>query len=772
MSNKKGYKQRIIGVFSKKQMIVAFLLLACWAIQCSCDSISVTQFSYVTNDPIQVIFSTSNTYSQIQVSINGIIFDTVTDTVNGLTGNIAMYGIVTCQMGPSFETENLFIQAITFDMLNRQGPTTNIAPLPSYTFIPSECQPTFLVPNVNPVQIPAFDDYEVTITTPIPLLNAYIALNGVWFCDLGTIRITMGNSATASCIGMMPCFLPTNTAFSLVGEEIGGENAEFEGPIVQLISSPACVPIFNIECDEDDCNDCTLRPKKKVEFTFQINESDDICSYSDFSIYASNPAFPSNIFVSSNDGELDPIDCPPTKYLIKRWCIPCLYNNLGETTFTLSYQQTFSDFETIERTQQITVNMGLNVKCNLSIFIGDQQPCGASSNLEKKTEGVKSVDGPCGPFCPGDNLNLNVHDASACCEEGSFEILFKTKFFSSCTPFQAAASALYFYALDLTTGALGYKILINGENKALNEITIVDSANGFSVVNYLGVDRIWITDSNGQLYCGSMSSFGLQSSPLRSTGFASLVSVGPTGVWVVDQNGVLWNKATVLCSDNQPFVPTVIQGVTMIASSASGVYYSNCDGVFHLTDPAASPQPIPSDGPSCFASFSGSNLDDSLAVIDSCGSVWILSSPNGTWIQTPLCEVDSIVNYSQYNLGAYQKTCYDFKIDYVSFGFVPLFNVIPSYSNLVVIIKSSSFNVEIYQSDTVPPLDCDNNALLLNWTIPVQCVDGCYHAVLTYDATYIDGTTMTMVSSVPFLISCPSTVSASGKNENVPKSFK
>ena len=265
------------------------------------------------------------------------------------------------------------------------------------------------------------------------MTDAYVTLNGQFFCTLGPID----GGSTASCTGFVPCFLPSCATFAIMGRVSGSAYVQYSGPAVQLTPNATCNPTFS------SANSCCFAnntkydfncpapysPLSQVSFDFTVSTNDNIATYSNFEIYATNPLFPSPVFVAKVKGPLCVVSDPPSTFVIANWVIPCEFNNAGLTTFTLTFTQTISGSEKILQSQTITITIGENTQCDLSLVLNCPGNCPLPYNLSDcgcLSQGTGSSLAPCGncpacpslactsteAFVPGNSLNFYIHNGS------------------------------------------------------------------------------------------------------------------------------------------------------------------------------------------------------------------------------------------------------------------------------------------------------------------------------------------------------------------------
>jgi hypothetical protein len=212
---------------------LAFLLFSLWSVANAVDILTGNSATYNPNDPITITLTTTNQYRNIVVTINGITFANITDTVNGFTGAITFSGHITCELGAL--NASLAIVATTTLINNNAGPTSTVAPPSAFNNILAICGVYFTVPATEPAEILAAANFTVSITSDIVFADAYITLNGQFFCNLGEVE------GAASCTGFVPCFLPACAKFAIVGRPAaGGPPVTYAGPTVQLTGKWSC----------------------------------------------------------------------------------------------------------------------------------------------------------------------------------------------------------------------------------------------------------------------------------------------------------------------------------------------------------------------------------------------------------------------------------------------------------------------------------------------------------------------------------------------------
>ena len=634
--------------------------------------------------------SATNVYLEVDVLINGVLFATVNNPVNGISGTVNFAGYVTCLMGPNALVTQLVIVTNTTYLTSLPGPSTTIGSLPSYTFLPAQCIAYFTVPPNNPAQIGAAASYTPTIFSTLAFVDSYITLNGEFFCNIGVV----GANSTGACTGFVPCYLPPNATFALMARELGDPYTSYAGPTVQLIPNASCNPVFAVDPQSGSGCPTPFSPLSAITFTFTINPNDSISVFSAFKINASNSSFLSNVFVADVAGPLTVINEGPSTYLIIQWLIPCQFNNAGATTFTLSYAQAVTPTSTVFHVQQVTVTIGQNVLCNLSLILNYPGSC----PLPYNTSDCRCISQPnttphcntCSTlsnttssslFVPGDSLHFYAHNDSIPSIGGPIGLIANYQYYSSTDQFQYSFSLNFFYFSDTTllTGAVGYK-------------------------------------------------------PIGEVGNATVSIPGPSTILTV-------------------ISAFTIANVSILTSSLTGAYYYDGTGIYH-TDNTFIPVAVPSGGPAgVILSLSGSNIDDSLVTVDNANNVWILTNPAGVWSETSL-NYYYVANHTLSDLYPAIRPFSTVQIvTHLSYGPVPFFNIVPVYLNLTLTIQSSLQNLQIYSASIAPSFDDCNNIPLISCSIPASYQNiGNVTAVLTYTAAYPNGSTHSLSSSVSFLI--------------------
>lgn len=754
------------------KVLFELLLLVFWSVLCAADTVTSNAADYALGEAIAVTLATASTYKIIRISINGVPFAFLQDKYSGFTGSITFNGVVTCQMiAEAVAIGDLNIQVTGVDIITNNSTISNLTV--NYNVSSGECGVYFVNPGGDPAQLHAASDIPITISTDTAFRESFITLNGQFFCDIGPVAVS-GENATAGCSGFVPCFLSSNAQFALVAETVENIPIIYPGPLVQLAPNTFCIPNFGSEPQSAPGYLDPYSPMSTIEFTFQVNQNDNVAAYRNFEIWASNISFTSNVFVARVSGPLRiPTDAPFT-YLITQWAIPCSFNNAGLTTFTLTYTQILSENESILRTQQFQIPIGSNTTCNLELVLNFPgiNPLFHTppSDFECPAEGNESCPIPCSncstcpslayqdieAFIPGNTLNFFLHNGSISSVGGPRGIRANYEYYSSMDNFQYALSQNFFYYSNVTvpTGWLGYKpighvgpalVSIPGPPVSLRSISAFSSE---------GIDYLWGADSSGLLYCGTHESMRVAS----YTGApVLLVAAGPAGLWLIDSSTGLFYAPSVICSDDLTFKFTGVSAVTLLTSSLSGAYIKSAGILYHLTAPSFIPIEVTmTKGPPSIAAISASNQDDSLAAIDQSNNAWILNSPTGLWTRTTLNNYN-VINYNIDNLYCAARTT-DKKqnVNHVVYGTLPFFNL-PVYVDLSIIIKSILPDLDLHSATITPTFDACDNALFTSWTIPSSYKNaGSATAILSYTAAYPNGTSQHISSLVHFVIG-PST---------------
>nr|BAK03555.1 predicted protein [Hordeum vulgare subsp. vulgare] len=761
------------------RVLFALLALTLWFVSCSAiDSFTSNATSYNVGDQMVLTLVTANVYSQIDIIVNNpsIVFASITDSSNGFTGTLTFTGTVTCRMAATASSNQLNITATV--VLFPSGTPSTLTPI-AVTVVspPGACNVYFTVPATDPAQIDAGQSFPVTIQTTIALNEAYITLNGQFFCNIGPV----GASATGSCTGFVPCFLPSCAEFAIVGQVTGSAAVTYPGPTVQLIPNPECVPAFGLQQEPSPACLAQFTVLSTVDFTFQINPNDNIDEYSNFEIWANTATtgFPTSFFVARVAGPLCTLVSGQFTYLIARWVIPCELNAVGSLTFTLSYTQTLDGHEKFLRFLTIT-NGGAgftivpNNACNLSLILNYSGSCPlpyVQSDCGCLAEGSGSSLAPCGncpacpslavqssdPIVPGSVLNFYVHDGSIAAQSNSFGIISNTNYYSHNGLFVYAATSTDFYVAFGATAPnnIGFKPLPTLGNTLTSSTTPILGFFSISAFPFLGVDQIWAIGVDLNLYCGIQASVVI---PITiPSNIVVIISVGPQGAWAATSLNLMFHAPSIDCASTPVFtqVLTAQIPVLKLSSSLNGAYYYTGTNLYFI-DSTLTSTLVPGGGPSLIGilSISGSNTDNSLAVVDSVGNVWTFNSVTNVWTKTSLTGKLAVVNLDINHLYVEQTAALGLsQVNYVQFGFIPLFPSIPLYTNLSLTISSALPNLVIYSSPTDPTFDSCNNALVASWTVPASYKGiGAVTATLNYTATFASGASEQLSSSVSFSV--------------------
>ena len=778
--------------------LIAFLAAICWSAVAAADTLTTNLTTYSTGDAITIVFTTTSLYETVAIDVNGIIVKTLTDTVNLITGTITYTGFVTCPMGPSGAVTSLAINATT--TLPSGSPAITATTAVGYTYVAANCLAYFTTPSSNPATIPAAQQYLASIaTTTVTFTDAYITLNGQFFCSLGAV---LAND-TASCAGFVPCFLPCSAQFAIVGKEFGAAYVTYPGPTVQLTPNASCNPLFSSEPGTGDSCPAPYTPLTTITFDFTISANDNIATYSNFEIYATNPLLATPVFVAKVPGPLCVISEAPSTFIITKWLIPCEFNNLGATTFTLTYTQTLSGTEKILASQTLSFTIGENIDCNLTLVVntlGDcplpYTPSDCQCLASSSGKGCSVV--PCGncPSCPslsiapnstfepGDVLNFYVHNGAIGLTGGdsSTSIISDTQYFTNtATAYTAGVSAINFYANIFGVGIFGYKP-VGTLGNTLTAIPVgIANLRGISAWTNAGTDVIWAIDSvTTSLYCGStagMASVAL--TPMPAASLYNPVAVGPLGVWMIDATThTLHWKASQSCSDPTNFLPVVLSPSSLknVTSGLNEVWITNGTTIWYLTSPAGSPVGAPAGGPTANFGIYGSNIDDSLIALATTpvGAIWYLPSPTGTWTNlttTPFYY--EAANYGNNIFFVQEALSGSFPTHEMLLSTWKYFPV-ATYADLSLVITSTLPPLTLYDSTTPPTFNSCNNDLIVSWTIPSNYKSiGPVTATLTYNVLYPTMLVAQLTSSATFTIGptpvdslkprdfCPSATSSS-----------
>ena len=758
--------------------ILIFTLAIVWSVLCSADSIITNYSNYVPGDAIALTLTTSGTYKSITMTVNDILFGFVQDLVNGLTGSVTFTGHVTCQMiAEAVVIGDLNVQVIGVDIATNTSIVTTRTV--KYTVTPGQCGVYFVNPAADPAQLQPATSIPVSISTDIPFVDSYITLNGEVFCDIGPISVSpgrdnrnaSGTATIASCIGHVPCFLPPSAHFALVGQQTTESvPVTYPGPSIQLTPTTYCIPTFSLESlSTPDLLD-PYSPLSTIEFTFQVNPDDNVASYRNFEIWASNLSFSSSVFVARVTGPLRVHTNAPFTYLITQWAIPCSFNNAGLTTFTLTYTQTLAPGESVLRSQQFQIPIGSSTTCSLELILNfpDSHPLlfnpsdygwygeGSSNNTIACSScsacpplAYQEVDA----FVPGDSLSFFAHNGTISSVGGPRGITANYEYFSGLDNYQSTFSNDFFYYYSTITGRLGYKRI--GEVGSVGTPISSPPVALSSITSYSlkGVDYIWGVDSSGLLHCGAQTSVLTQ---IDTNISAYLVTAGPTGLWVVNNEKELFYTSSIACTGDITFTPIGISDVVLTASSLSGAYIYRNEILYHVNAAQTFTQiPVSMvNGPSSITRISASNQDDSLVAIDASNNVWILRSPLSEWTKTTLNSSNALIyNFDNlYPIVNIVRKELAFAMNHVIYGPRPFFNL-PVYLNLTLIIKSSLPDLLLYSESIISSFDSCDNALLTKWTIPGRYRNaGTVTAVLKYDAAYPNGTSRRIYSSTQFVI--------------------
>ena len=644
-----------------QSFLVALLVLALCSGAYAADSLITNAANYTPGAPISITLITANVYSNITIKVNGSIFASVTDTLNGFTGSVTFNGQVTCFLAISGLTPNTLV--IESDGTIIHTATVNTTTITRGVTIPSgQCGVYFANPPTDPAQITAGTSTPVTIVTNVAFNEAYITLNGQFFCNIGPVTISQpGQSVVAGCTGFVPCFLPSCAKFAIVGRANGGPLVTYPGPVVQLISNPVCIPVFSSEPESSPGCPNPYSPLTVIKFTFKINPQDNIAEYSNFEIWASSSVsgIPPKIFIAHIHGPLCELVGPST-YFLAKWVIPCSLNGAGPLTFTLSYTKTLDGNEKLLQFQQSPpVTIGSNIHCNLTLVLDfpgncplpyDPVDCGCLA------EGNGSSLVPCGncpacprlgirskdPIIPGSKLSFFAHNGSISSSlTNQTGVAANFTYYTNVDRYGYPFSPNFFYFSDVTapTGTVGYKPYnVVGDATIPIPVTPAVVLNSITAFPVAGTEYIWgILGGTAKLFCGTQTSIAQASiTGIPPGNLLGAVSTGPTGIWVTDLLNNLYFSATNSCAATIPFTPVGISPVVLIASSQTGVYYFNGVHIFHTIPPQAPSVPVPVGGPATVKFLAASNIDNSLLVVDNANSIWILSGPSGTWTLTSL----------------------------------------------------------------------------------------------------------------------------------------
>ena len=771
--------------YQDMRVLFALLALTLWFVSCSADdSFTSNATSYNVGDQMVLTLVTANVYSQIDITVNNpsIVFASITDASNGFTGTLTFTGTVTCQMAATASSNQLNITATVVPFPS--GTPSTLTPI-AVTVVspPGACNVYFTVPATDPAQIGAGQSFPVTIQTTIALNEAYITLNGQFFCNIGPVAI----GATGSCTGFVPCFLPSCAEFAIVGQVTGSAAVTYPGPTVQLIPNPECVPAFGLQQEPSPACLAQFTVLSTVDFTFQINPNDNIDEYSNFEIWANTATtgFPTSFFVARVAGPLCTLVSGQFTYLIARWVIPCELNAVGSLTFTLSYTQTLDGHEKFLRSLSIT-NGGAgftivpNNACNLSLILNYPGSCAlpyVQSDCGCLAEGSGSSLAPCGncaacpslavqssdPIVPGSVLNFYVHDGSIPSVSGSsgggtFGVIFDLTYYTS-QNFTYAVSPTNFYVAFDTAGLnnVGFKPIASFGNTLTSIPTSSVAFNSLAAFPFAGVDQIWVVDLGGDLYCGTQASISSSGSTGISTGSAKIVTVGPQGIWVVDISGNLYHSSPASCAAASPFTPVLgaTTPIYAIGASVTGAYYYTGSALYSITGAGIS-TPVVGGGPSLagILNIAASTIDNSLTVTDASGTIWTFNPFTSVWTQTSITGQSAIIEYDINNLyPAHVVVSPTAIIDYIQLGNIPFFPSIPLYTALSLTISSSLPDLVIYSSPGNLSFDSCDNDLVASWTVPAAYKGiGAVTATLNYTATFASGTSEQLSSSVSFSV--------------------
>ena len=79
--------------------LLLLLVATCYLSACAADTLTTNKSSYNTGDPITIVFTTTNQYTEVILEINGVVVQDQVNASNLITGTITYTGFVTCPMG-------------------------------------------------------------------------------------------------------------------------------------------------------------------------------------------------------------------------------------------------------------------------------------------------------------------------------------------------------------------------------------------------------------------------------------------------------------------------------------------------------------------------------------------------------------------------------------------------------------------------------------------------------------------------------------------------